>query len=321
MLREQILTTLSDGNFYSGEKLGEMYGVTRAAIAKHIKAINEMGVDVYSVHGKGYRLAEPLNLLNQEVIEEKIRQAGVNFSVDSHVIIDSTNSFLMRKLPHNTVHGDVCIAEYQSQGRGRRGRQWISPFGSHLYLSMYCALEQGLNAAMGLSVAVALAIHDTIEQVTGESVQLKWPNDVYWQGKKLSGILIELDGQPLEPSHAVIGIGLNVSMPDKSAEQIDQPWSALNQFSNTLDRNDIASQLIINLNNRIVQHQQSGLSHMVEQWNEFDCFIDKPVKIIAGERETIGICRGIDLNGALLLEVNGVNKTVYGGEVSLRGQS
>ncbi|QOL26151.1 bifunctional biotin--[acetyl-CoA-carboxylase] ligase/biotin operon repressor BirA [Thalassotalea sp. LPB0316] len=320
MLREQILTVLSQGKFVSGEALGKMFGVTRAAIAKHIKAINEMGVDVYSVHGKGYRLSNPLVLLDKAVIEKQLQNRGLNFRVDSHAMIDSTNSFLMRKLPNNVKQGDICIAEYQSHGRGRRGRQWISPFGSHLYLSMYWSLEQGVNAAMGMSVAVALAIYDTIIELTGESVQLKWPNDVYWQGKKLAGILIELEGQPLEPSHSVIGIGLNINMPDKSAELIDQPWSALSQFSKSIDRNLLASELIFNLQRRLSEHAQSGLKTMIDTWNQLDWFIEQPVKIISGEKETLGICKGIDHNGALRLDVNGAIQTIYGGEVSLRGQ-
>lgn len=319
MLREQILRMLSKGQFVSGQALGDELNVTRAAIAKHIKAINEMGLEVYSVKGKGYKLSQPLALLDKSKIEEYLSPLRTNGSIDLHSIIDSTNSFLMRKLPQHVNHGDVCIAEYQSDGRGRRGREWVSPFGSHLYLSMYCSLEQGLNAAMGLNVAVALAIHDAIKAVTGESVELKWPNDVYWQGKKLAGILIELEGQPLEPSHAVIGVGLNINMPEKSQTNIDQPWSDLSQFNELIDRNVMAAQLISSMQRRISEHQHSGLDNMVEHWNMLDCFIDKNVRIISANKEIVGVCRGIDNNGALLLEVNGVNQTIYGGEVSLRG--
>lgn len=319
MLREQILKVLSQGLFISGEELGQQFGVTRAAIAKHVKAIQEMGVDIYSVRGKGYKLSQPLILLDKQVIEQHLKANGMTHSVDCHAIIDSTNSFLMRKIPNNVKHGDVCLSEYQSDGRGRRGRQWVSPFGSHLYLSMYCALEQGLNSAMGLSVAVALAIHDAVREMTGIDVELKWPNDIYWQGKKLAGILIELEGQPLEPSHAVIGIGLNINMPEQSAELIDQPWSAINQFYRGVDRNLMAAKLIHCLDNRIEEHSQRGLTDMLSLWQKYDCFINQPVKIISAHKETTGICRGIDSNGALQLEINGVVQSIYGGEVSLRG--
>jgi BirA family biotin operon repressor/biotin-[acetyl-CoA-carboxylase] ligase len=115
----------------------------------------------------------------------------------------------MRRLPNQLKQGQVCIAEYQNAGRGRRGRQWVSPFGSHLYLSMYWHLDQGISAAMGLSLVSALAVSDTIKIMFGIDVQLKWPNDVYLDGVKLAGILIDLEGQVSEPSHSVIGIGIN----------------------------------------------------------------------------------------------------------------
>mgnify|MGYP005811708771 CR=1 FL=1 len=319
MIKEHLIRALAGGNFVSGQHLGETLNVSRTAIAKHVKTLMSMGLDIYSVTGKGYKLSTPLYLLNKEDILQQLAQ-GNNSVVEVHSIIDSTNDYLMRRLPNQLSQGQVCLAEYQSAGRGRRGRQWISLFGSQIYLSMYWYLEQGLSAAMGLSLVTALAVSDAIKLHCGVQVQLKWPNDIYLDGVKLAGILIDLEGQALEPSHSVIGIGLNLNMPEKSALEIDQRWTDLQSHSdNTVDRNLLSAQLIDCLGRRLAQHSEHGLSAMLDEWHNFDIYLNKRVKLLTGDRVTQGICRGINNQGALLLEVNGQVKPIYGGEVSLRG--
>jgi BirA family biotin operon repressor/biotin-[acetyl-CoA-carboxylase] ligase len=331
-IREQLIQYLADGQFVSGQWLGEQLGVSRAAISNHITSLTDMGLDIYSVTGKGYKLSEPLTLLNEKKIQQKLNELGQKNKVEVHNIIDSTNSYLLRRLPNQNYNLQVCLAEYQDSGRGRRGRKWISPFGSHIYMSMYWYLEQGMATAMGLSVVSALAVSDAIKVLYKIDVQLKWPNDIYFDGVKLAGILIDLEGQALEPCHCVIGIGLNINMPQKSAEQVDQPWTDLQQAisSNTnskqtppttIDRNELAAMLITKLSLRLQQHQNEGLLTMVNEWAKQDFYMNKPVRLITGAREKKGICRGINNQGGLLLDVDGQIAPVYGGEVSLRGES
>lgn len=326
-VKEHLIKSLATGQFVSGQLLGEQLGISRTAIAKHIKALTEMGLDIYSVTGKGYKLAQPLYLLEKERImgllandlsDEASSQSSVPL-IEVHSLIDSTNDYLMRRLPNQVSPGQVCLAEYQSAGRGRRGRQWISPFGSQIYLSMYWYLEQGLSAAMGLSLVTALAVSDAVKAHSGVQVQLKWPNDIYLDGVKLAGILIDLEGQALEPSHCVIGIGLNLHMPEEAGKLIEQKWTDLQSHSDVkIDRNALSAALISALRKRLKQHHQTGLTPMLDEWHAFDAFLDKRVKLITGERITHGICRGVNNQGALLLEVDGQVKPIYGGEVSLR---
>jgi BirA family biotin operon repressor/biotin-[acetyl-CoA-carboxylase] ligase len=319
-VREHLLQALANGRFVSGQELGNKLNISRAAISKHIKSLMEMGLDIYSVTGKGYKLAEPLNLLNKEQIVNQLHKSGQSCEVEVHTLIDSTNSYLMRRLPNQVTQGQVCLAEYQSEGRGRRGRQWISPFGSQIYLSMYWYLDQGLSAAMGLSLVTALAVSDAIYSVTNVQVQLKWPNDIYLDGVKLAGILIDLEGQALEPSHSVIGLGLNLAMPKLVGEKIDQQWTDLQQHCNeNIDRNLLSAQLIHCLLKRLKQHKEHGLAVMLDEWHARDFYLNKRVKLLTGENVTKGICRGVNNQGALMLEVNGQVKPIYGGEVSLRG--
>lgn len=318
IIKDYLIRSLAEGHFISGQHLGERLNVSRTAIAKHMNTLSTMGLDIYSVTGKGYKLSTPLNLLNKEKISNYLDEDDALIEV--HSIIDSTNDYMLRRLPTQLNQGHVCLAEFQSAGRGRRGRQWISPFGSQIYLSMYWYLEQGLSAAMGLSLVSALAVSDAIKLQCGVQVELKWPNDIYLGGVKLAGILIDLEGQALEPSHSVIGIGLNLNMPKKSAEAIDQLWTDLKSHSvKSFDRNELCAQIISSLWKRLKQHSEHGLAPMVDEWHKFDIYLNKPVKLLTGERVTSGICRGINNQGALLLEVDSQVKPIYGGEVSLRG--
>ncbi len=184
-----LLRALSKGGFHSGEELGDELGISRAAVSKHIKGIQGWGVDIFRVQGKGYQLANPLQLLDESVLNSSVATPFALIPV-----IESTNQYILDNA-RELDSGFVCIAEYQSKGRGRRGREWISPFGSNLYLSMFWQLEAGMAAAMGLSLVVGIAIAEAIEKLGIEGIKLKWPNDLYHNDKKLAGILVEMSGQ------------------------------------------------------------------------------------------------------------------------------
>jgi len=318
--REYLIKALADGTFVSGQKLGCDLHISRAAISKQIKKLTTIGLDIYSVPGKGYKLSHSIDLLDKAKINSYISSNFDPSLIEVHNLIDSTNSYLLRRLPNQLKQEQVCLAEYQSAGRGRRGRRWESPFGSHVYLSMYWQLEQGFSAAMGLSLVTALAVSDAVNAVTGIAVELKWPNDVYIHGEKLAGILIDLEGPVEGPSHSVIGIGLNLSMPENSAKKIDQDWTDLQTHTTQkIDRNELSAQLIDCLKQRLVRFEKNGLVSMIDEWHTLDIYLNKKVSIITGHKSTRGICRGINSQGALLLEVDGKVKVIYGGEISLRG--
>jgi BirA family transcriptional regulator, biotin operon repressor / biotin---[acetyl-CoA-carboxylase] ligase len=324
-IKEQIIQTLAQGSFVSGQQLGEKLGVSRAAISNHVKSLTDIGLDVFRVTGKGYKLAQPLVLLDQQKILTQLSKLSAdavvveNPLIEVHSIIDSTNSYLLRKIPNQISKGQSCVAEYQQAGRGRRGRQWLSPFGSHVYLSLYWPLEQGMAQAMGLSLVIALALSDAISKYSNADIQLKWPNDIYIAGKKVAGILVELEGQAQGLSHCVIGVGVNVQMPPAAAEQIDQPWTDLhNHVAETIDRNKLVAEIIHHIYSRLKQQQNEGFGSMLAQWHEKDIFLNKAVKIMTGAKETYGIYRGVNDQGAMLLETAGTINPIYGGEVSLR---
>ncbi|MBD0788905.1 bifunctional biotin--[acetyl-CoA-carboxylase] ligase/biotin operon repressor BirA [Vibrio sp. Y2-5] len=309
----KLLSKLSDGSFHSGESLGEELGMSRAAISKHVKGIQEWGVDIFRVQGKGYQLSQPLIMLDEALIQSKVENP-----VELHPVIGSTNQYLIDNTA-SLQSGTVCIAEYQESGRGRRGRHWVSPFGANLYLSMYWRLEAGMAAAMGLSLVVGVAMVEALNNMGLEGVKLKWPNDLYYQDRKLAGILVEMSGQAGGAAHLVIGMGMNLAMQDRDSA-IDQPWASLSEVIGTdhIDRNVLAAEFINTLDTALKNYEIYGMQNFVERWNRLDNFIGRKVKLIMGTNEVTGIERGIDEQGGVLLETEQGLKSFIGGEISLR---
>ena len=313
-VRQTLITLLSDGQFHSGEQLGEQLGISRAAVSKHMAALKELGLDLFSLTGKGYRLAVPMALYDQAQLQALAPMAPVHcFSV-----IDSTNQYLFERVNQLSA-GESCLAECQTAGRGRRGKPWVPPFGCQLILSMYWRPEQAMAAAMGLSLAVGVAVVEALESLGYPGVELKWPNDLYYQGRKLAGILVEMSGSAGASCNLVIGVGLNLAMPAREGERIDQAWSELRHIQPELvDRNLLAARMLGHLQQAMLTFEQQGLSHFVDDWNRLDHFAGRPVRLLMGVQEIRGIARGIADRGALRLETGEGVKFYLGGELSLR---
>jgi BirA family biotin operon repressor/biotin-[acetyl-CoA-carboxylase] ligase len=308
-----LISILADGEFHSGEQLGERLGMSRAAINKHVQTLRDWGIDVFTVPGKGYSLPEPIQLLDEAFIRSRSAQGNIAVLP----VIDSTNQYLLDRLDELNS-GDACVAEYQQAGRGRRGRKWVSPFGSNLYISMYWRLEQGPAAAIGLSLVIGIVMAEVLRDLGADQVRVKWPNDLYLQDRKLAGILVELTGKTGDAAQIVIGAGVNLMMRKAQAEDISQSWINLQEAGVRIDRNMLAARLVTELRGALQCFEQEGLSPFLSRWETLDNFINRPVKLIIGEKEIIGISRGIDAQGALLLEQDGIIKPWVGGEISLR---
>ncbi|ELY3749491.1 bifunctional biotin--[acetyl-CoA-carboxylase] ligase/biotin operon repressor BirA [Cronobacter sakazakii] len=308
-----LVSLLADGEFHSGEQLGEKLGMSRAAINKHIQTLRDWGIDVFTVPGKGYSLPGPIQLLNESFIHSHIKSGSVTVLP----VIDSTNQYLLNRLSE-LESGDACIAEYQQAGRGRRGRKWFSPFGANLYLSMYWRLEQGPAAAIGLSLVIGIVMAEVLHELGAGQVRVKWPNDLYLHDRKLAGILVELTGKTGDAAQIVIGAGINLTMRQVESDIVNQGWINLQEAGIKVDRNELAVRLIEKLRASLREFEQEGLAPFLSRWEKLDNFIHRQVKLIIGDREIYGISRGIDNQGALLLEQNGVIKPWMGGEISLR---
>ncbi|WP_265511497.1 bifunctional biotin--[acetyl-CoA-carboxylase] ligase/biotin operon repressor BirA, partial [Providencia rustigianii] len=296
----QVIDILADGKIHSGEQLGERLGMTRAAINKHIKTLRSWGLDIQTVTGKGYQVPNKINLLNKSDIEKYVD--AVKIIVEP--VIDSTNQYMLERIP-NLNSGDTCLAEYQSAGRGRRGRQWISPFGCNLYLSTYWRLEQGPAAAIGLSLVVGIVIAETLNKVCGNKVKVKWPNDLYMNDKKLAGILVELTGKTGDAAHIIIGIGINIGMNENILQKekpINQAWSSLTDEVENIERNKLAGNIINALRQSLLLFEKEGLKPFLAKWFDLDNFLGRSVKLLIGNDVITGIEKGINEQGALLLQ-------------------
>ncbi len=311
--KRAILALLNQGGFVSGEALAQELGISRAAVNKHIESLSEYGVSVFSVKGKGYKLEKPVHLIDEAKLKAGIRQRSFYFDE-----VNSTNAFMLSHA-QELKSGDLCIAEYQSAGRGRRGRTWVSPYANHLYFSLFWRFPQGMAQAMGLSLVVGCSLATVLTNMGVTGLGLKWPNDLYLDGRKLAGILVEMTGQADSECQLVIGIGINMSMTAEQGDKIEQPWSDLSDLAKSLDKTELMLNLHKQLCLDLQQFEQAGLGAFINRWQESDLFAGREVVLSMGNNQIAGICRGIDEQGAVLLETPEGIKGFVGGEISLRG--
>lgn len=316
-LRSQIIKLLNDGEFHSGESLAKLFSLSRSAISNHIKALSELGIDIYKVKGKGYRLASTIELLDLAVINESL-SVQEQALIEVFNITNSTNDYIKQRL-NELPSGHVCFAESQTQGRGRHGRKWVSPYGASLYCSMAWHFSSGYQALNGLSLVIGVVLNNTLKELGIQGCKLKWPNDLYYNDKKLAGILIEVEGQVGGSTSAVIGIGLNLSLPD-NIEGIDQAFTDLREAhpDGAILKNKIAGNLVKNLWRALRCFETEGLEPFIRDWEVSDQFYNKPVRLIMGSEEKLGICRGIAKSGAILIDDGEHVEAFYGGEISVR---
>ncbi|MFT6087920.1 MAG: BirA family biotin operon repressor/biotin-[acetyl-CoA-carboxylase] ligase [Glaciecola sp.] len=314
--RSLLIKELANGEFHSGELLGEIVGVSRSAVANHIKYLMDIGLDVFSVKGRGYKLASPLRLLDQNRIIQRLGQEHKD-TIEVVSVIDSTNTYVKQRL-HELPQGFVCLAEAQTHGRGRRGKAWVSPFGSSIYMSMAWTFTGGYQSIAGLSLLVGIAINRSLKTIGVIDCKLKWPNDVYYNLKKLAGILVEVEGQVGSDASAVIGIGINIDLPE-SVNGIDQPFIDLVSITHKpVDRNELAALIIATLKTMLRQFEIEGLTPFLSEWQDADLFYNEYVYLESGSNRIHGLSKGINEGGALLLENAGKVTPHHGGEISVK---
>jgi BirA family biotin operon repressor/biotin-[acetyl-CoA-carboxylase] ligase len=313
-----ILEVLADGHFHSGETLAKSLGVTRAAVWKKVQALEKLGLSVFRVPGKGYRLSDPLQLLDAAVISAALSPACRTALKGITVLdtVDSTNLWLAER----SSDPEVCFAEYQSAGRGRRGRAWISPFAANLYLSMSWRFAEWPEGFTALGMVTAIAAVRALKTLGLDDVRIKWPNDLIARDRKLGGVLIDIQGEPPRATRAVIGLGLNVRMPAQAADQIDQPWMDLATLTDGAppDRNALAAALIEALFGAMQEFETAGFAAFTADWQALDLVSGRTVALHSHDHTVTGVAAGVDEQGALLLKTPQGLKRFVSGDISLR---
>ena len=315
-----VLRRLAEGEFQSGAALAHAFDVSRGTIWNAIRAIESAGLRVYKVRGRGYRLPQSLSLLTREAIEAHISDGASRFALDIVDAVPSTNTLLLARAAAGAGSGEVVIAEWQTRGRGRLGRAWhAGPCGA-LTFSLVWRFAKGAAALAGLSLAVGLALARALERVGAADVRLKWPNDIVWRGRKLAGILIEMQGDALGPSTVVIGVGLNVRVSPEALAAIGQPAVDLETvLGKAVDRNRVLGAILAELGAVLDRFEAGGFAPFRTEWEARHAHRDRPIELSSGGgAATRGIARGVGDDGALLVETSAGLKSFHSGDVTLR---
>jgi BirA family biotin operon repressor/biotin-[acetyl-CoA-carboxylase] ligase len=317
-----VLARLADGGFHSGEALARSLEVSRASVWNAVRDLEATGIEVYKVHGRGYRLPYPVTLLERAAVERHLGEIAARFALDIRDTVDSTNTVLMERAASGAPGGTVLVAEWQSGGRGRLGRAWHASVGEALTFSLLWRSARGAGALSGLTLAAGLAIARALESAGSDGVALKWPNDVLWRGGKLAGVLTELQGDTLGPTAVVIGVGINVRLSDATRERIDQAAADLEAACGSApDRNRLLAEVLRELDHMLEAFGRDGFKAVREEWQQRHAHQGRRVTLTLpdGARRS-GRVRGVADDGALLLETASGTQRFHSGEITLRPQ-
>lgn len=313
-----LIGLLADGQWWRGPALAERLGVTRATVSSRVAGLRALGLDVYSLSGKGYRLFQPLDLLSVEAIDAAL-DAATRQALDELIVreqVDSTNSVLAG---FNDNATRACLAEHQSAGRGRSGRAWISPFAANLYLSVARVVVAPRGPLGALSLAVGVALADALVTLGVPAVGLKWPNDLWIGEAKMGGILIEHRGEAGGGARLIVGVGLNIAMNRAQSDAIDQAFTQLSDhLSQPIARNRLAAACLDAVMTALLEYERAGFAAFAGRWRVYDRVCDRSVRVLEAHGEQYGVARGINDDGSLMVEIDGACRAVYSGDVSLR---
>ncbi|HWK73938.1 MAG TPA: biotin--[acetyl-CoA-carboxylase] ligase [Povalibacter sp.] len=326
--RQRLLALLANGAFHSGERLAKRLRISRGGVWKLVRTLRGLGIEIESVARQGYRLPRAVDLLTKEALLDAMSPAAQSLldRVDVLLSVDSTNRHVYDNLDLAPGHAQLCIAELQNAGRGRRGRTWVAPFGSGICMSIGWQFQEAPPTFSALSLAVGVAVVKALRRFGAEGVGLKWPNDLIWQGRKLGGILIEMRGESGGPSQVVIGIGLNTLMSSTVRLALAEQQAALIADVHEIlrDRAPTRSALAGAVTEEIIELLQvfatRGFEPFVDEWRQLDTLAHAPVKVINGAETIVGTAQGVEVDGALLVDVDGQLRRFVSGEVSLRAR-
>jgi len=352
-----LLRQLSDGAFHSGEDLAAKVGLTRARVSQLLRQAETAGLSLERVRGRGYRLVTAPDFLDASKVRSALVEYGATLASNGlsllkpqlqdddlginatepgleilssppvHLEIvdqlDSTSSELLRRAPRRDIHGAVLAAEWQTAGRGRRGRAWTAVAGGSLTFSLGWRYEQGAGFLAGLSLATGVGVIHALEKEGLAGVNLKWPNDLIHRHLKVGGILVEVNGDALGPSTVVVGVGLNVRLPRELRRDIAQPVTDLTSVAGrgapVIDRNRLLARLVTELSGTLAQYAKEGFAPFAAEWQHRHAYQGKPVKLVLPDGGAVtGKVAGVDASGALVLADGPRRARFLPGEISLR---
>jgi BirA family biotin operon repressor/biotin-[acetyl-CoA-carboxylase] ligase len=321
--RGELLRLLADGGLHSGEELASALSVSRAAVWKQLHRLGDIGIELAAWPGQGYRLAQPLDLLDAAAIRRALPQWPAD-RLRRLELLEETGSTSDRLLGVTDLppgRFDACLAEFQSAGRGRRGRHWLAPYASGLCLSLNWSFREAPAALSALSLAAGVAVLRALSRLGVRGLALKWPNDVVHGGRKLGGVLIDLRGEAAGPACVVVGVGINVRLPPATLAAIAAGGfeaTDLASLGSPVRRSELAAALVAELAQMLEEFGARGMAAFADEWRAADALARRRVRVLQDGQAFEGLARGVDADGALLVETEGRQRRVLSGEVSVR---
>jgi len=317
-----ILRTLSDGAFHSGEDLAEKFSVSRATIWNALQGLDQLGVRLFKIRGRGYQLADPIEWLETHLIADYLGPSAKQIDLQILDVAESTNSLLLQRAAQGG-HAQCLMAEMQTRGRGRRGRVWHGALGGSLTFSLIWRFNLGVSQLSGLSLAVGVALVRTLNELGHSAIHLKWPNDLVHGYRKLGGVLIEIQGDAMGPSTAVIGVGLNLRLPEQVKNKIDQAMVDLYTLKQSaVSRNALMGSALRHLTEMLALFESEGFEALRAEWELAHAYHDRSVIMrMPDGAEIQGVVRGVATDGALILDTPSGERRFGSGELSMRPAS
>ncbi|RGY99646.1 biotin--[acetyl-CoA-carboxylase] ligase [Clostridium sp. AM58-1XD] len=321
-MKTEILKLLRETDGYvSGQELCEHFQVSRTAVWKVINQLKEEGYQIEAVRNRGYHLLEAADVMTEAELESRMKGQWAGRNLVYYQETDSTNDRGKKLAEDGCPHGTLVVADCQNAGKGRRGRNWTSPSGEAVYMSLVLRPEILPSCASMVTLVAAMAVAEGIRQVTGLDPMIKWPNDIVVNGKKICGILTEMSAEMDCIHYVVIGIGINVNQKEFPEDIRDKATSLLLEKKESLSRSEIAAAVMESFEEFYSRYEKTGdLTLLMEDYNRMLVNTGKEVLIMAPSGNYSGTSQGIDRNGELLVQMDdGSVRRVISGEVSVRG--
>lgn len=323
-MRFRVLSLLEEnsGNFISGEVISQQLGVSRAAIWKHIKKLRQEGYQIESVPHRGYCLADSgEKMLSTAKIKENLSSSWAEL-LDYRVKVEgSTNTIAKQLAAQGAPEGTIVLAEGQAGGRGRLGRRFICPFAKGLWFSLILRPKIGFTDVLQVVIIIAVAVLDAIEEVAGIRADIKWPNDLLYQGKKITGILLEANGEMEQLNYLIAGIGINVNLDlaDFPAELQTKATSLFLINGQKIVREKLFCAVVEKIESYYRQSLSGGFASLWQRWKQASCILGREISVRTAADKLEGEVVDFTPDGGLVLKLkNGELTTILSGEATLQ---
>jgi BirA family biotin operon repressor/biotin-[acetyl-CoA-carboxylase] ligase len=317
-----FIPLLASGDYYTANKLCKCLQITSQELADYLQQAQALGLQINFSENKGYRLRQPLDLINSSHIIGALTPIATSMlqSYQCLNVVTSTNELALQDACPDSGKFSFITAEMQTAGRGRRGRTWQSPYASNIYLSLIWPFLSDVSRVSMLSPYLAIEIVEMLSSLGIAKLGLKWPNDIFCNEKKIAGLLIESLYKSQQEMKLVIGLGINVDMRNDQAVTIDQEWTDIKSQHPgwRLSRSEFVARIINTLVSALIRFENKQHADLQNRWKRWDIALDQIVNVYTETKQIKGIAKGINEEGNLLLDVNGQLQKFIVGDVSLR---